>query len=52
MAITNGRAYVGLDISREYLSEQAIARIDPLAGAQRDARKWDGETDTQAVMVL
>jgi len=31
-----GRVGVGLDISREYLAEQALARVDPLAAARRD----------------
>jgi hypothetical protein len=38
VALRFGRSYVGIDISREYLSEQAIHRVDPLAGAAHDAR--------------
>ena len=38
VALRHGRAFVGIDISREYLTEQAVARIDPLAGAARTAR--------------
>jgi len=38
VALRLGRRYVGLDLSREYLSEQAIHRIDPLAAAAQDAR--------------
>lgn len=52
VAIRHGRNYVGLDISREYLSEQALYRIDPLAGAHQDARRYDGTTDRQTVMAL
>jgi DNA modification methylase len=42
VALRLGRRYVGLDLSREYLSEQALRRVDPLAAAARDARV-DGE---------
>jgi len=42
-----GRRYVGLDLSREYLTEQALARVDPLAAAARAAK--DGG---QQVMAL
>jgi DNA modification methylase len=36
VALRHGRRYVGTDISREYLSEQALRRIDPLAAQKRD----------------
>ncbi len=52
VAIVNGRSYVGLDVSREYLVEQAIARIDSLAGAQLEARDWDGSEPVQATLPL
>jgi DNA modification methylase len=38
VAVRLGRSYVGLDVSHEYLSEQAIYRVDPIAGARKDAR--------------
>jgi len=38
VALRLGRRYVGLDLSREYLSEQALRRVDPLAAAAQDAR--------------
>ena len=38
VANRHGRASVGFDLSREYLGEQALARVDPLAAAQRDAK--------------
>ena len=49
VALRLGRRYVGLDLSREYLTQQAIHRVDPLAGAAQDAR--DG-TSGQQVMAL
>lgn len=47
VAMRLGRRYVGLDLSREYLTEQAIARVDPLSDARRKAK--DGG---QQVMAL
>jgi len=47
VALRLGRRYVGLDLSREYLTEQALARVDPLAAAARAAK--DGG---QQVMAL
>lgn len=44
-----GRRYVGLDLSREYMGEQALRRIDPLAAAAQDVRT-SGEG--QQVMAL
>jgi DNA modification methylase len=38
VALRLGRRYVGLDLSREYLSEQALHRIDPLAAAAAVSR--------------
>jgi DNA modification methylase len=37
VALRHGRSYVGTDISREYLDEQAIHRIDPIMAQHRDA---------------
>lgn len=34
-----GRVGIGLDISREYLAEQALRRIDPLAAQERDVQR-------------
>lgn len=39
VAMRHGRSYVGVDISREYLDEQALARIDPLAAQKRDVAR-------------
>jgi DNA modification methylase len=39
VALRHGRSFVGVDISREYLDEQALARVDPLAARKRDTLK-------------
>lgn len=49
VALRHGRSYVGIDISREYLTEQALHRVDPLAGAAADVR---ASGEGQAVMAL
>ena len=49
VALRLGRRYVGMDLSREYLSEQALRRIDPLAAAAQDARNG---ASAQQVMAL
>ncbi|MCR4338773.1 MAG: site-specific DNA-methyltransferase [Gemmatimonadaceae bacterium] len=43
VALRLGRSYVGFDLSAEYLTEQAIRRIDPLAAAAQDARTGKSE---------
>ena len=50
VALRLGRAYVGLDLSREYLSEQALRRIDPIAASAADFR--NGVDGAQGVMAL
>jgi DNA modification methylase len=50
VALRLGRRYVGLDLSREYLSEQALRRIDPITAEAQDFR--NGVDGAQAVMSL
>jgi DNA modification methylase len=50
VALRLGRRYVGLDLSREYLTEQALRRIDPIAAEAQDFR--NGVDGAQAVMSL
>lgn len=49
VALRMGRRYIGIDTSREYLSGQALRRIDPLSGAAADARNG---ASAQQVMAL
>ena len=49
VAVRLGRSYVGVDISREYLTEQALHRVDPLAGQAHNVRTTG---EGQAVMPL
>ena len=49
VALRHGRRYVGLDVSREYLAEQAIGRVDPIAAARVAGR--DGAVDVQAALL-
>jgi DNA modification methylase len=50
VALRLGRRYVGFDLSREYLTEQALRRIDPIAAEAQDFR--NGVDGAQAVMSL
>ena len=53
VAIRLGRSYVGLDISAEYLHEQAVARIDPLGAAAIAAiNAVDSGDEAQGVLAL
>lgn len=49
VALRHGRGYVGLDISREYLTEHSLRRTDPIAAARRDVATG---ASTQGVLEL